>query len=406
VTVARTVVTGLLDHLDSGTVVVREPGRRDRRFGPGTPDRYGRPALEVTIEVHDPRAWSAVMTGASVGLGDAWTEGWWDCDDLTQLLRLLSRSAHRHDVGRRPLVRALGRAVDQVRARRPQDPTRDRRNIAAHYDLGNDFFALLLDETMTYSSAIFTDPDQTLAEASTEKLDRLCRMLGVAPDDRLVEIGSGWGSFATHAAERYGARVTTTTISAEQYDYTRKRVASDGLVDRVTVCNDDYRDLVGTFDHLVSIEMIEAIDWRELDTYFAACDRLLSARGQMALQAIVIPGPRYEARKNGRDFVKARVFPGGCLPSLESISASLRRVSDLEIVELHDYGLHYAETLRRWRANFERHRPELAQLGLDRSFLRLWEFYLCYCEAGFEEREISVVQCRLARPGHRPAVPF
>jgi cyclopropane-fatty-acyl-phospholipid synthase len=402
---ARMAVQTLLRRLDSGVVVVREAGRQERRFGPGGPDRYGRPGFEVEVRIHDPRAWRSVLTGASVGLGDAWSEGWWDCDDLPGLLRLLSRVTHRHDLARWAPIRQAGRAVDPLRRLRRQDPARDRAHIAAHYDLGNDFFALMLDPTMTYSGAVFARPEATLAQASTEKLERLCRLVGLEPGHRLVEIGTGWGSLAAHAATHHGARVTTTTLSAEQFGYARRRMVELGVADRVEVRHDDYRDLTGTFDRLVSIEMVEAVDWRELDTYFATCARLLTPDGLMGLQAIVIPGPRYEARRNGRDFVKARVFPGGCLHSIESISASLRRTGDLELVELHDYGLHYAETLRRWRANLAGHQAELDALGLDHRFRRQWDFYLCYCQAGFDERAITVVQALLARPGHRPPLP-
>ena len=404
---ARAAVLAALSRLDSGTVVLREPGRRTRRYGTGGPDRFGRPALAVEVELHDPRAYRSVLRASSAGLGQTWADGQWDCDDLTGFLRLLSRSVRRYEARRNRWVRAARPVADRLaRARRRADPERDRDNIAAHYDLGNDFFAAFLDRTMTYSSAIFEPADASLAHASTRKLDRLCQLLQLAPEDRVVEIGTGWGSFAVHAASRYDARVTTTTISAEQYDWTRKRVAAEGLSHRVRVLNQDYRDLTGTYDKLASIEMIEAVDWRELDTFMAACTRLLAPDGLMGLQAIVIPGHRWAGARDRRDFIKTHIFPGGCLPSVESISASISRVSDLTLVELHDYGLHYAETIRRWRANLEANRDELEAIGLDERFLRLWTFYLCYCEAGFDERDISVVQCLLARPGYEPPAPF
>jgi cyclopropane-fatty-acyl-phospholipid synthase len=404
---ARAAVLGALSCLDSGTVVLREPGRRTRRYGTGGPDRFGHPPLAVEVTVHDAGAYRPVLTSSSAGLGQTYAEGRWDCDDLTGFLRLLSRSVRRYEAQRTHWVRLARPVVDGAqRVRRRADPERDRHNIAAHYDLGNDFFAAFLDQTMTYSSAIFEPADATLAEASTRKLDRLCQLLQLAPEDRVVEIGSGWGSFATHAASHYDARVTTTTISAEQYEWTRKRVAADGLSHRVQVLNEDYRDVGGTYDKLASIEMIEAVDWRDLDTFVATCTRLLEPDGLMGLQAIVIPGHRWAGMKNGRDFIKTHIFPGGCLPSIESLSASISRVSDLTLVELHDYGLHYAETLRRWRANLETNRDELMAVGLDERFLRLWRFYLCYCEAGFDERDISVVQCLLARPGYEPPAPF
>jgi cyclopropane-fatty-acyl-phospholipid synthase len=403
----RVAVLAALSSLDSGLVVLREPRRPPQLFGTGKPDRYGRPALRVTVDVHDARAYRAVLRGASAGLGEAWIEGWWECDDLTAFLRLLSRAVRRFDPARNVASRSVGRVADGLRARwRRPDASRDRANIAAHYDLGNDLFSRFLDDSMTYSSGWFRSADDTLLDASTEKLDRLCRGLQLRPSDHVLEIGTGWGSFALHAASRYGCRVTTTTLSAEQHDTARERVARAGLGDRVEVLNDDYRDVRGTYDKLASIEMIEAVDWRELDTFFRTCTDRLAPDGLMGLQAIVSAGSRWQAAKSSRDFVKTHVFPGGCLPSIESISRSLGRVTDLSMLSLQDFGLHYAETLRRWRAGFGERTGELAALGYDRRFARLWEFYLCYCEAGFEEREVSVVQSILARPGHRPATPW
>ena len=252
------------------------------------------------------------------------SQGWWDVDDLTGFLRLLSREVHRYDPARNRVAGTVGRSLDRLRSRRPQDKHRDRANIRAHYDLGNDFFSLMLDETMMYSSAWFADADTSLAEASTAKLDRLCRRLDLGPDDHVVEIGTGWGGFAVHAAARHGCRVTTTTISRAQFEYATERVAAAGLASLVDVRHDDYRDLTGTYDKLVSIEMIEAVDWRELDTFFGVCRRLLEPDGLMGLQAIVIPAHRYERAKNTEDFIKAFIFPGGCLPSLEAITRDER----------------------------------------------------------------------------------
>jgi cyclopropane-fatty-acyl-phospholipid synthase len=395
---ARRVLFALLQRADRGHVVIEDGGGR-YELGPHRPDPYGRPALSVRVRVHDPRTYRAVLTGGSAALGEAYLNGWWDVDDLTAFLRLLSREVHRYDPARNGVARTAGRALDRARARRRPDKHRDRANIRAHYDLGNDFFTLMLDETAMYSSAYFTSPDVSLAEASTEKLDRLCRRLDLGPDDRVVEIGTGWGGFAVHAASRYGCRVTTTTISQAQFEFATARVAAAGLDHLVDVRHDDYRDLDGTYDKLVSIEMIEAVDWRELDTFFAACQRLLEPDGLMGLQAIVIPGQRYERAKNTEDFIKAFIFPGGCLPSLESITRSTGRVTDFVLTDLEAFGSHYAETLRRWRANVHAHADELPALGLDEAFRRMWDFYLCYCEAAFDERDIDVVQCVLARPG-------
>ena len=275
------------------------------------------------------------------------------------MLRILSRATRRTDRQRSSIQRVTGPATDAVRRLRRQDKRRDRTNIRAHYDLGNDFFEHFLDPTMMYSAAVFPTWDAPLEDASKEKLDRLCRMLDLRPDERVVEIGTGWGGFAVHAARHYGARVTTTTISAEQHAYATERVAREGLSDRITVLHDDYRDLTGTYDKLASIEMIEAVDWREHDTFFGHCRRLLRPDGLMALQAIVIEPQRYERAKNTQDFIKAFIFPGGCLPSMEAIVRSISRVTDLTVTAVDDYGLHYGETLRRWRANLHarRERP-------------------------------------------------
>jgi len=259
----------------------------------------------------------------------------------------------------------------------------------------------MLDDTMAYSCAVFEDPSMSLGEASAAKLERICRKLSLGPGDHVVEIGSGWGSFAVHAARRFGCRVTTTTISDAQYEYTAKLVVDAGLGDLVTVCNQDYRDLDGVYDKLVSIEMIEAVGWRELDTFFSTCARLLRPDGTMALQAIVIEDRSYERAKTRHDLVKRLIFPNGCLPSIEAISRSTTAASDLRIVNLEDIGRHYAETLRRWRANLEVNAGAVEALGLGETFSRLWHMYLCYCEAAFLERHISDVQVILARQGWR-----
>ena len=251
---------------------------------------------------------------------------------------------------------------------------------------------------MAYSCAFFTDASVDLATASRAKFDRLCRKIGLGPDDHLLEIGTGWGGFAIHAAREYGARVTTTTISDAQFEYARQRVRAAGLDERVTVLNRDYRELTGVYDKVASIEMIEAIGWRQLDTYFSTCARLLKPDGMMALQAIVIEDRSYERAKTSDDFIKHFIFPGGFLPSIEAMSSSMASVTDLSIIDLEDIGRHYAETLRRWRANLSRHRQALDDLALGARFDRLWHFYLCYCEGAFLERHISDVQMVLAMP--------
>ncbi len=380
----------MASHLHGGTLVVVD-GTGTYRFGDGGP--------EVTMTVHDPVVYWDTLRQGSVGLGRDYADGLWDCDDLTTLTRVLSRGLRPVTALQDRVGQAVGTSTDWLRRLRPPGKHDDRHNIQAHYDVSNDFFALMLDETMMYSSAVFTHPDVDLATAQRAKLDRLCAKLDLGPDDHVVEIGTGWGGFACHAAATYGCRVTTTTISDAQFRYASKRVVEDGLADRVTVLNRDYRDLEGTFDKLVSIEMIEAVDWRQHDTFFATCAGLLHDRGLMALQAITVEDRSFERAKNGTDFVREYIFPGGCLPSLEAITRSLRRVTPLVVVDVEDIGRHYAETLRRWHAAVTDRAEEVTALGLDTRFQRLWSFYLCYCEGAFLERHISDVQMVMAMPG-------
>jgi cyclopropane-fatty-acyl-phospholipid synthase len=390
----------LLRALEGGTLELREGHRRSRHRS-RRPDRYGRPDVHATVEVLDPRAYTALLHGSS-GLGEAYRRGWFDTDDLTALLRLLARTMRVVEPVRSKLHRATRPIAGPWRRRRRPDDDRDRADIAAHYDLGNDFFAAFLDPTMTYSAGIFERPDATMAEASRAKLDRICRSLDLRPGQRVVEVGTGWGSFALHAASEYGVHVVTTTLSAEQHAIATERVAAAGLSAQVEVRLDHYRDLTGTFDALVAVEMIEAVDWRELDDFLGVCGRLLSPEGAAVFQAIVAPPDRHERALASTDFIKTHVFPGGNLPSVPSILQAAGRTTDLMPVEVHDFGADYAETLRRWRSALATNNDEIGGLGLDDEFLRLWDFYLCYCEAGFSERLVSVVQMVLARPGWSP----
>ncbi len=356
----------------------------------------------VTVAVHDPRTWAAVLRRGSNGLAHSYMDGWWDCDDLSGLVRIALR---RTQGLRRRLdasARHVGWPLAAAKRMHPPSMREDRHNVAAHYDLSNEFFALMLDPTMAYSCAYFSHPGMTLEDAQRAKFERLAAKLGLGPDDRVVEIGTGWGGFAIHLAEHRGCRVTTTTISEAQRTLAAKRVADRGLGDRVTVLGADYRELRGTFDAVVSVEMIEAVDWRRHDEFFATCARLLRDRGRMGLQAITIADGSFERAKLHEDFIRKMVFPGGCLPSLTSITASLARTSDLRVVDLEDIGPHYVETLRRWRDNLERRGADVASMGFDGRFRRFWTLYLCYCEAAFAERHVSDVQLVLARPGAPP----
>jgi cyclopropane-fatty-acyl-phospholipid synthase len=324
--------------------------------------------------------------------------GDWSCDDLTTLVRIfaLNRAVlNGLEKGLARLGMSLFRVIHTLRRNTRHG---SRTNIAAHYDLGNEFYRLFLDETLMYSCAIFATEETGLYEASVAKNERICHKLQLRPGDHLLEIGSGWGGFALHAASRYGCRVTTTTISRQQYDLTRQRVKEAGLEDRITVLCQDYRDLRGCFDKLVSIEMIEAVGQRFLDTYLRRCSRLLKPAGMMLLQAITIADQEYRRTKRAVDFIQHYIFPGGFLPSLAAITAAVAKVTDLRLYHLEDIGSHYATTLRHWREHFSANRDQVRALGFSESFIRMWEYYLCYCEGGFRERAISNVQILFTKP--------
>ncbi len=349
-------------------------------------------SLAATVRVRASRFYRQLLLGGSLGGAAAYMRGDWDCDDLTTLFRILVRNqAALNDLdgpGSR-LFRWLQQAVHRWNAN-----TRlgSQRNIRAHYDLGNDFFQLWLDDTWAYSCGIFRSATTTLAEASREKFDRTCRKLALGSGDQLLEIGSGWGGFAVHAAQHCCCRVTTTTVSRAQFELARERIGEAGLADQIDLRLEDYRDLQGQFDKLVSIEMIEAVGHEFLDTYFRQCAALLKPAGSMLLQAIVMPDRGYQRYLGSIDFIRRYIFPGGCLPSVASILESVGRVSRFRLVHLEDMAPHYAETLRRWRANLARRLQEAKELGYSTNLLRLWQYYLCYCEAAFEERHVGVVQ--------------
>ncbi|MGE3314316.1 MAG: class I SAM-dependent methyltransferase [Planctomycetaceae bacterium] len=358
-------------------------------------------ALHAKVHVLCPRFYRKAFTGGPLAAAEAFIGGDWDCDDLTSLFRIFVRSAastRKLDRSASWISKLRRRIVHRLRA---NTKSGSRRNIAAHYDLGNDFFRLWLDDTLAYSSGIFPGPESTLREASVEKFERICRKLQLSPNDHLLEIGTGWGGLAIHAAENYGCRVTTTTISRQQYEVARERIDSRGLSRRITLLSDDYRDLTGEFDKLVSVEMIEAVGHRNLDAFFGKCGELLKPHGSMLIQAIVMPEQDYSDYLRSVDFIQKYVFPGGCLPSIGAMLESTGRATDLRFVHCDDFGLHYAETLRRWRHAFHDRIDEVRQLGYTEEFLRLWEYYLCYCEAAFEEHCTSVVQVMFDKPGCR-----
>ena len=357
----------------------------------------------VQLRVNDARFYRALALGGSVGAGDAYGDGLWHSDDLVGLVRLLLRNRELLDAMETGTARIGAAALGAWHALRDNTRAGARRNIAAHYDLGNPFFRLFLSEDLMYSSALYAGDDDTLEAASTRKLDRICDKLRLGPDDHVVEIGTGWGGFAVHAARTRGCRVTTTTISREQHALASQRVVDAGLQDRVTVLLSDYRDLQGQYDKLVSIEMIEAIGAQYLDTYFATLGRLLKPEGLALVQAITIEDHRYEQALRSVDFIKRHIFPGSFIPSVAAMLAAKTRSSDLALVHLEDFGPSYARTLHDWRERFLARREDVRAQGFDERFLRMWEFYLAYCEGGFLERSIGVAHLLLAKPGYRGA---
>ncbi len=392
-TLSRRLVLRALRGIDGGEIELRDGARR---FVLGRSEAAS--PLRAVIDVRSPRFYRQLLRG-SVGLGESYVEGLWECSDLVAMTRIAARNAGKLDRLRRLAAPLLLPAQRFARRLSRNTPRRSRRQIAAHYDLGNELFETFLDETMMYSCAVFETPEATLRDASLAKLERICRQLQLGPGDHVLEIGTGWGGFAVHAAARYGCRVTTTTISSEQHAYASERIAAAGLADRVTVLAQDYRDLRGSFDKLVSIEMIESVGWQYLPTFFRRCSHLLRDDGAMLLQAILIDDGAYELEKASRSFINTHIFPGGCLPSLEVIARNLSRATDMRIAHLDDITAHYTRTLAAWRERFLAARGRLSELGYDERFRRLWELYFSWCEGGFAERRIRDVQLLLAKPG-------
>jgi cyclopropane-fatty-acyl-phospholipid synthase len=390
---ARAGVSAVLGRVRSGRIDLVE-GSRERSFGPADAE------LTATVQINDPAAWRGPLRG-SVGLGESYVDGRWETDDLVSLIRIAARELREMDGVRGAIARPRG-LWHRLRHLVPEN-TRSgaRRNISNHYDLGNDLFAAFLDERMMYSCAYFPDPATSLEQAQLAKLDRICDRLRLGPENHLLEIGSGWGGMAIHAARRSGCRVTTTTISREQHELATRRVREADLEDQVTVLLQDYRDLDGHYDRLVSVEMIEAVGWQYFDDYFRHCDELLSDEGLMLLQAITIDDGIYEIEKGAKSFANTHVFPGGCLPSEGLITGCLERVTSMKQVWIDDITAHYPPTLAEWRERFFAAWERLRDRGYDERFRRLWDFYLSSSEAGFRERRIGDVQALFAKPGAR-----
>ncbi|MBL4681957.1 MAG: class I SAM-dependent methyltransferase [Pseudomonadales bacterium] len=351
---------------------------------------------QTTIVVVDQRFYSSLAFGGAIGGAESYIEGCWTCEQLTDLVRILLRN------------RSVLKALDQTAVKKAffkilhylnrDTEIGSKKNIAAHYDLGNKFFELFLDPSLTYSSGIFNYDTQSMEEASVAKLDLICKKLNLNKEDNIIEIGTGWGSFAIHAASHYGCHVTTTTISQQQYNVAKSRVKKAGLEDKITLLKEDYRNLSGTFSKLVSIEMIEAVGLNFLEGYLKKCASLLKPEGSMLIQSITIADQHYEKAKRSVDFIQRYIFPGGALPSVTALTYIATNCTDLRIYALDDITEHYAMTLRRWRERYYKNIEEIKKLGYNNKFLRMWEYYLCYCEGGFDERAIGCIQIEFHKP--------
>ncbi len=394
---ARDMLLRLVSGLSAGTVAVRDADG-ETVCQSGDDPGFAR----ATITVRHPSFYRQVLFGGTIGAGEAYMDGLWTCDDLTALVRIVVRNRQFLNGLDSGLGRLLWPLHQVSHLFRRNSREGSRRNIAAHYDLGNDFFALFLDPTMAYSCGYFETPESTLEQASVSKMDRLCKMLRLAPGDNLLEIGTGWGALAIHAAQNFGCSVTTTTISREQHDLAADRVNKAGLADRITLLLKDYRDLEGRFDKIISVEMLEAVGHQFYDAFFKKCAELLEPGGLMALQTITVNDQDYESTTRDVDFIKRYIFPGGQLPSLTAICQSLTRATDLRVFHLEDITAHYVPTLLRWRDNLWANVAEIRGLGYSETFLRMWDFYLCLCAGSFAERHTGDVQMLLAKPGWRP----
>lgn len=394
--VSREAIFKVFSRLEIGSLTLHD-GQATHHFG--TPGLPGEPQAE--IHINNPAVYAQLLTDGAIAAGEAYIQGRWSSPAPTEVTRLFSANM--------PMLKSLDArqswtmklALKLAHRLNRNTHKGSKENIAAHYDLGNEFFQLFLDPTMMYSSAIFGAAEDSLEAASEAKLDEICGQLELCAEDHLLEIGTGWGGMAIHAAKHYGCRVTTTTISREQYDYACERVAQEGLEDRVTLLCEDYRSLTGEYDKLVSIEMIEAVGHEFYKNYFQCCAKLLKADGKMVIQAITIAEQRYEEARDSVDFIKRYIFPGGCLPSVGVIADHIANDTDLQIVHLRDITKDYAQTLAQWRTRFMARLDEVKAMGFDEDFIRMWDYYLCYCEGGFRERVIGTVQLAFAKPGYR-----
>jgi len=394
---ARRLVLDALRRFPVGQLTITEPNGNDVLLGYGLP--------QAALKMNDWRTYRMMMTGGSLGAAEAFMENLWDSDDLISLVRYFAANVEPMQ-GLEGLASKMAQPfLSMLHIINRNSVRGSRRNIAAHYDLGNDFFNLFLDKQMMYSSAIYPRADATLDEAAEHKLDLVCRKLQLGPQHHLLEIGTGWGGLAIYAARHYGCHVTTTTISQEQYRHAKKRVRDEGLEHLVTVLEQDYRLLTGRYDRIVSIEMIEAVGHQYLPQYFRQLNKLLKDDGLLLLQAITIPDHRYRYALKNIDFIKRYIFPGGFLPSVRVMLNHLGKDTQLTPLQLDDIGLDYARTLADWRQRFHAALDSVSAQGFDQRFQRMWEYYLCYCEGAFRERAISTVQLLAAGRDWREPLP-
>ena len=389
----RRMVLNMLNQLAFGRLTIFEKDRT-LTFGPGN-------GPEAVIQVLDPLFYTRVMVDGSIGAAESYVEGLWETDDLTAVIRIIVLNQPVMDQMDNRLAKLVKPLLRLAHWRRHNSKKGARQNILAHYDLGNDMYQTFLDPAMMYSAAIYPHDTSTLEEAAVHKLDVICRQLQLGPEDRVIEIGGGWGGFAIHAASRYGCHVTTTTISDAQYDEAHRRIKALGLQNRITLLKADYRELTGQYDKLVSIEMIEAVGHRYMPAFMKTCESLLKPDGIMLIQAITIKDQLYHRYLKSVDFIQRHIFPGGCLPATHHLLRVLTDHTGMVVRKLNDFGFDYAKTLKHWRHRFDASRDTLSRLGYDRRFRRLWEFYLCYCEGGFLERSISVIHLVATMPDNR-----
>ena len=390
---ARALIFNQLKKVKTGQITIIEGSQR---FSFGKKDK-----LNVTVTVHDPRFYGALAFGGSIGVSEAFMQKFWSASDLTKLIRIMAINQNTMDqleglfnIFLKPILKCL-HYLNQNSVKGSEI------NISKHYDLGNDFFSLFLDSTMMYSSAVFKNPHDSLYQGSIHKLETICQGLELTSQDHIIEIGSGWGGFAIYAAQQYGCKVTTTTISKEQYKYVRQKIKDLKLSHKINVLFSDYRHLKGQYDKLVSIEMLEAVGYQYYDTYFKVCANLLKPQGLAVIQTITITDQRYEKAKRSVDFIQRYIFPGSCIPSITALQNSMTQSSDLKIYSIHDIGTHYARTLALWRKEFFKNLIDIKGLGFDDTFIRMWHFYFSYCEGGFEEKVISDIHLKLLKPGYR-----